>query len=128
MNDLTKPSLLASTDGGAELRLVLQLDWSDVAELGRLASKLAAKLQRPVSLDEAASHQLSRRPEANQTRRGEVDSDKDTPVKNTPAVLPVRAAVEHSRQAIGAAGRPTGPAPAAEYAAQAARHATPAPA
>ncbi|MDH6114644.1 hypothetical protein P3T36_007558 [Kitasatospora sp. MAP12-15] len=127
MNDLTKPSLLAGTDGGAELRLVLQLDWSDVAELGRVASTLAATLQRPVSLDEAASHQLSRRPEATRSRR-EVDSDKDAPVKSTPVVIPVRAAVEQPRQAIGAAGQPTGPASAAEYAAQAARHATPAPA
>jgi hypothetical protein len=48
-------------DGGAELPVVLHLRWEDVAALGREAARLAAQLQRPVSLDEAASQRLSTR-------------------------------------------------------------------
>ena len=46
-------------DGDAELPVVLHLRWEDVAALGREAARLAAQLQRPVSLDEAASQKLS---------------------------------------------------------------------
>ncbi|WP_269857450.1 hypothetical protein [Streptomyces sp. RPT161] len=54
-------------DGGAELHVVLHLRWEDVAALGREAARLAAQLQRPVSLDEAASQRLSARRTATTT-------------------------------------------------------------
>jgi hypothetical protein len=48
----------ALPDGKAEVRLVLQLSWEDVAALGREAGRLAGRLQRPVGFDEAVAHQL----------------------------------------------------------------------
>lgn len=61
MNDSVNPPLQALPDGEAELRLVVRLQWDDVAALGQEASLLAAQMQRPVSLDEAASHRLRTR-------------------------------------------------------------------
>ncbi|WP_221361585.1 hypothetical protein [Streptomyces beigongshangae] len=51
-------SLIATPDGEAELAVVLRLSWEDVAVLGQEAGRLAASMQRPVTLDEAASHRL----------------------------------------------------------------------
>jgi len=51
-------SLIATPDGEAELAVVLRLSWEDVASLGQEAGRLAASMQRPVTLDEAASHRL----------------------------------------------------------------------
>ncbi|WP_128374796.1 hypothetical protein [Streptomyces cavernae] len=63
MNDRGIPSLHATPDGEAELAVVLHLPWEDIAALGQEASRLAATMQRPVTLDEAASHRLrSRQP------------------------------------------------------------------
>ncbi|MGP3921976.1 hypothetical protein [Streptomyces sp. 8N616] len=62
MSDLNSLPLQALPDGKAELRLVLRLRWEDIALLGHEAGRLAAQQQRPVSLDEAASHRLSTRP------------------------------------------------------------------
>ncbi|GAB2590933.1 hypothetical protein GCM10027168_25240 [Streptomyces capparidis] len=59
MNDSTSLPIQALPDGSAELHLVLRLRWEDVAALGREAGRLATRLQRPVSLDEAAGHRLS---------------------------------------------------------------------
>lgn len=53
--------LQALPDGEAELPLVVHLRWEDLAALGREASRLAVRLQRPVSLDEAAGHHLRTR-------------------------------------------------------------------
>ncbi|WP_432094583.1 hypothetical protein [Streptomyces sp. bgisy100] len=61
MNDQSSLPLHALPDGEAELRVVLRLRWEDVAALGQEAGRLAAHLQRPVSLDEAASHRLRSR-------------------------------------------------------------------
>jgi hypothetical protein len=61
MNDRTTPPLQALPDGEAELRLVVRLHWEDVAALGQEAGRLAAQMQRPVGLDEAASHRLRSR-------------------------------------------------------------------
>jgi hypothetical protein len=61
MSEQNSIPLQARPDGEAELRLVLQLRWEDVAALGQEASRLAARLQRPVSLDEAVSHKLRAR-------------------------------------------------------------------
>ncbi|MFJ4987787.1 hypothetical protein ACIP9H_28795 [Streptomyces sp. NPDC088732] len=54
-------ALQALPDGEAELPLVVHLRWEDLAALGREASRLAVRLQRPVSLDEAAGHHLRTR-------------------------------------------------------------------
>jgi hypothetical protein len=61
MNDQSSYQIAAIADGGAELRVVLRLRWEDIAALGHEASRLASQLNRPVSLDEAASHRLSTR-------------------------------------------------------------------
>jgi hypothetical protein len=64
VTQLPESPLFALPDGNAELHLVLRLSWSDVAELGREAGRLAAHLQRTVSLDEAVSHKLSAQPDS----------------------------------------------------------------
>ncbi|MGW7368142.1 hypothetical protein ACWGI8_33170 [Streptomyces sp. NPDC054841] len=58
MTDGDGPIMRGLPDGGAELSVVLQLRWDDVAALGREASRLAEQRGAPVSLDEAASHRL----------------------------------------------------------------------
>ncbi|MFD5763462.1 hypothetical protein ACFWIZ_52200, partial [Streptomyces sp. NPDC127044] len=58
MNDRVTPPMHALPDGEAEIALVLHLPWEDVAALGQEAGRLAARMQRPVTLDEAVSHRL----------------------------------------------------------------------
>lgn len=58
MNDRVESMMQGLPDGGAELSVVLNLRWDDVAALGREASRLAAQRGAPVTLDEAASHRL----------------------------------------------------------------------
>jgi len=58
MNDRATPAMHALPDGEAEIALVLHLPWEDVARLGQEAGRLAAQMQRPVTLDEAVSHRL----------------------------------------------------------------------
>ncbi|MER5294617.1 hypothetical protein ABT382_21470 [Streptomyces pharetrae] len=58
MSDRTTPPMHALPDGEAELALVVRLPWEDVARLGQEAGRLAAQMQRPVTLDEAVSHRL----------------------------------------------------------------------
>ncbi|MGW3913455.1 hypothetical protein ACWEBX_18355 [Streptomyces sp. NPDC005070] len=96
MSDRVTPPMHALPDGEAEIALVLHLPWEDVAALGQEAGRLAARLQRPVTLDEAVSHRLrSSRPAAHAK-----------PAQTPPAVtagsvssLPPRPA-EQARQAI----------------------------
>ncbi|MEI5521133.1 hypothetical protein WB401_11760 [Streptomyces brasiliscabiei] len=65
MNDRVAPAMHATPDGEAEISLVVRLSWEDVAALGQEAGRLAARMQRPVTLDEAVSHRLrSARPAA----------------------------------------------------------------
>ncbi|WP_193241818.1 hypothetical protein [Streptomyces phaeolivaceus] len=65
MNDRVAPAMHATPDGEAEISLVVRLPWEDVAALGQEAGRLAARMQRPVTLDEAVSHRLrSARPAA----------------------------------------------------------------
>ncbi|MER6348453.1 hypothetical protein ABT232_28905 [Streptomyces sp. NPDC001532] len=66
MSDRVTPPMHALPDGEAELALVVRLPWEDVARLGQEAGRLAAQMQRPVTLDEAVSHRLrsSRTPAA----------------------------------------------------------------
>ncbi|MFE2533438.1 hypothetical protein [Streptomyces sp. NPDC059371] len=98
MSDRVMPPMHALPDGEAEIALVLHLPWEDVAALGQEAGRLAARLQRPVTLDEAVSHRLrSSRPAAHAK-----------PVQTPPAVtaaasvssLPPRQPAEQARQAI----------------------------
>ncbi|GAA3294258.1 hypothetical protein [Streptomyces cinereospinus] len=58
MNDAVTPVVQATPDGEARLALVVHLPWEDLARLGQEAGRLAAQLQRPVTLDEAVSHRL----------------------------------------------------------------------
>ncbi|MEV7869412.1 hypothetical protein AB0P17_25725 [Streptomyces sp. NPDC088124] len=97
MNDPVNTSLRALPDGEAELRLVVRLGWEDVASLGQEASRLAAQMKRPVSLDEAASHRLRTRAAA-----GHAKPAQDWPVAapaSTVSSLTARTG-EHARQAI----------------------------
>lgn len=69
MNDRVAPPLQALPDGEAEISLVVRLPWEDIARLGQDAGRLAARMKRPVTLDEAVSHRLrSVRPETVHTR------------------------------------------------------------
>ncbi|WP_434591670.1 hypothetical protein [Streptomyces sp. A5-4] len=61
MDDDSRLPVRALPDGTAELRLVVRLDWQDVAALGQEAARLAAQDQRPVTLDEAAGRRLRTR-------------------------------------------------------------------
>ncbi|MBM7092593.1 hypothetical protein ABZ606_07785 [Streptomyces sp. NPDC012461] len=58
MNDRGTAAMHALPDGEAELTLVVRLPWEDVARLGQEAGRLAAQMQRPVTLDEAVGHRL----------------------------------------------------------------------
>ncbi|MET7288371.1 hypothetical protein [Streptomyces sp. NPDC005573] len=69
MNAPQVPAMHATPDGEAEISLVVRLPWEDVARLGQEAGRLAAQMQRPVTLDEAVSHRLrSARPSATHAR------------------------------------------------------------
>ncbi|WP_063794441.1 hypothetical protein [Kitasatospora sp. MBT63] len=104
MNDLPISPLHALPDGNAELHVVLTLSWNDVASLGREAGRLAARLQRAVSLDEAASHVLSSRPETAAPARARAN-----PALAQPAAPAVPAQVEQARQSAELMMRPTAP-------------------
>ncbi|MEV7422753.1 MULTISPECIES: hypothetical protein [unclassified Streptomyces] len=112
MNDRNNAPLHALPDGEAELRLVVRLAWEDVAALGQEASRLAAQVKRPVSLDEAASHRLRLRV------AGHAKPVQDWPVAAAaPTVSSItgRTPGEHARQAIekiNASDTPQAPAPA----------------
>jgi hypothetical protein len=58
MSDQSSFPLHALPGEEAELRLVLKLRWEDIAALGQEASRLATRLQRPVTFDEVVSHKL----------------------------------------------------------------------
>src|SRR5690606_41237793 len=64
MNDRGTAAMHALPDGEAELTLVVRLPWEDVARLGQEAGRLAAPMQRPVTLDEAVGHRLRPAPAA----------------------------------------------------------------
>ncbi|MEU9136882.1 hypothetical protein AB0D33_13070 [Streptomyces sp. NPDC048404] len=98
MSDRVTPPMHALPDGEAEIALVLHLPWEDVAALGQEAGRLAARMQRPVTLDEAVSHRLrSSRPAAHA-------KPAQTPPPVTAAgsvsALPPRQPAEQARQAI----------------------------
>ncbi|MEU4167699.1 hypothetical protein AB0F46_12530 [Streptomyces sp. NPDC026665] len=99
MSDRVTPPMHALPDGEAEIALVVHLPWEDVAALGQEAGRLAARLQRPVTLDEAVSHRLrSSRPAAHakpaQTQPAAVTAAASV------SSLPPRPPAEQARQAI----------------------------
>ncbi|MGW3040370.1 hypothetical protein ACWC9T_10035 [Kitasatospora sp. NPDC001159] len=109
MNDMAIPAITAAPDGGAELRLVVRLDWQCVAELGFLASELASELKRPVTLDEAVSHQLALRTRPVAPAHGTAGAV--TGSTSATAMVPLSgAAVEPPRQTPAATGKPAAPA------------------
>ncbi|MGW0698443.1 hypothetical protein ACWD0A_03715 [Streptomyces sp. NPDC002867] len=109
MNDRITPDLQALPDGEAELRLVIRLAWEDVAALGQEAGRLAARMQRPVSLDEAAGHRLRTR-SAMRAKPATDPAPPLPPVASPVSSLAARTPGEHARQAIekinGSAGPP----------------------
>lgn len=128
MNEPVIPPVQALPGGEAELRLVLHLSWEDIARLGHEAGRLAAQLQRPVSLDETVSHRLRSRPPAAHAKPA---PDRGQPLAAAPAPaapLQARSPGEQARQAIekingavqpyqggaeSAGAAPPGPAPEA---------------
>ncbi|MFP1624383.1 hypothetical protein ACLB9X_04035 [Streptomyces sp. 5K101] len=99
MNDRISPDLQALPDGEAELRLVVRLAWEDVAALGQEAGRLAARMQRPVSLDEAAGHRLRTR-SAVRAKPAADPAPPLPPVASSVSSLTSRTPGEHARQAI----------------------------
>ncbi|KPI10460.1 hypothetical protein OK074_0095 [Actinobacteria bacterium OK074] len=99
MNDRITPPMQALPDGEAEIALVLRLPWEDVARLGQEAGRLAAQMQRPVTLDEAVSQRL-------RSVRGAAHAKAPSaqPAAMPPAAsvssLPSRPPAEQARQAI----------------------------
>lgn len=98
MNEQTNVPLHALPDGEAELRLVVRLQWADIAALGQEAGRLAAQMQRPVSLDEAVSHRLRTRSAATHAKPPQERSQPVAP--SSVSSLTARTPGEHSRQAI----------------------------
>ncbi|MFF3492898.1 hypothetical protein ACFYWS_16235 [Streptomyces sp. NPDC002795] len=68
MSESGQRPLHALPDGEAEVAVVLRLTWEDVAAIGQEASRLAARAQRAVTLDEAVSHRLRSRPPASHAK------------------------------------------------------------
>ncbi|WLW51546.1 hypothetical protein [Streptomyces sp. YU58] len=102
MNDRITPPMHALPDGEAEIALVLRLPWEDVARLGQEAGRLAAQMQRPVTLDEAVSHRLrSARSAAHAKPAGEQPAAVAPPSSSASvSSLPSRPAADQARQAI----------------------------
>ncbi|MFE0856892.1 hypothetical protein [Streptomyces mutabilis] len=99
------PAMHALPDGEAEVALVLRLPWEDVARLGQEAGRLAAQMQRPVTLDEAVSHRLrSARGAAHARPAGEqppaVGASATASAPASVSSLPSRPPAEQARQAI----------------------------
>ncbi|MFD9252661.1 hypothetical protein [Streptomyces bottropensis] len=103
MNDRVTPAMHATPDGEAEISLVVRLPWEDVAALGQEAGRLAARMQRPVTLDEAVSHRLrSARPAAAHAKPATAQTTAPAAVTSSASVssLPARPPAEQARQAI----------------------------
>ncbi|WP_328493341.1 hypothetical protein OHS59_11715 [Streptomyces sp. NBC_00414] len=105
MNDRATQPLIATPDGEAELAVVLRLSWEDVAALGQEAGRLAASMQRPVTLDEAASHRLRARQVGSHARQAPASAmPAAAPAVGGPQVSAVsslsRTPGEQARQAI----------------------------
>ncbi|MEW2162070.1 hypothetical protein AB0912_03595 [Streptomyces sp. NPDC007084] len=106
MNDGVTPAMQALPDGEARIALVVHLPWEDVAALGQEAGRLAARMQRPVTLDEAVSHRLRSTRSAAHAKPAQAPPSVTAPA--SVSSLPPRAPGEQARQALdrvnGAAG------------------------
>ncbi|GAA2246840.1 hypothetical protein GCM10010145_12440 [Streptomyces ruber] len=102
MNDRVTPPMHALPDGEAEIALVVRLPWEDVARLGQEAGRLAAQMQRPVTLDEAVGHRLRTARPAAAHAKPPADPSIAGPLPATASVssLPPRPPAEQARQAI----------------------------
>ncbi|MCX4825333.1 hypothetical protein OG883_36875 [Streptomyces sp. NBC_01142] len=106
MNEHINVPLHALPDGEAELRLVVRLQWADVAALGQEAGRLAAQMQRPVSLDEAVSHRLRTRT----ATHAKATPERTQPVtQSSVSSLTARTPGENARQAIEKINGTAGP-------------------
>lgn len=102
MNDRVAPAMHATPDGEAEISLVVRLSWEDVAALGQEAGRLAARMQRPVTLDEAASHRLRSARSAAHAKPAAAAQTTPAAVTSAASVssLPSRPPADQARQAI----------------------------
>ncbi|MFJ3931020.1 MULTISPECIES: hypothetical protein [unclassified Streptomyces] len=109
MDDSAIPALQALPDGEAELRLTVRLGWEDLAALGQEAGRLSARMQRPVTLDEAVAHRLRGRASAGPKTAGAaasapaVTAERGQQLPQAPSPvssLTARSPGEHARQAI----------------------------
>ncbi|MFI6621767.1 hypothetical protein [Streptomyces sp. NPDC050528] len=95
MNDRISPQMTATPDGEAEISLVVRLPWEDVARLGQEAGRLAAQMQRPVTLDEAVSNRLRSNALGAHAKPAAM-----VPPSASVSSLPARPPAEQARQAI----------------------------
>ncbi|MGW0843354.1 hypothetical protein ACWD26_25040 [Streptomyces sp. NPDC002787] len=102
MNDRVTPPMHATPDGEAEISLVVRLPWEDVVALGQEAGRLAARMQRPVTLDEAVSHRLrSARPAAAHAKPATAPTAPPAVTASASvSSLPSRPPAEQARQVI----------------------------
>ncbi|MBK3579727.1 MULTISPECIES: hypothetical protein [unclassified Streptomyces] len=101
MNDRISPQMTATPDGEAEISLVVRLPWEDVARLGQEAGRLAAQMQRPVTLDEAVSNRLrSNALGAHAKPAAAQPAAMMPPTSASVSSLPARPPAEQARQAI----------------------------
>ncbi|MEV6508124.1 hypothetical protein OG223_39625 [Streptomyces sp. NBC_01478] len=101
MNDRISPQMTATPDGEAEISLVVRLPWEDVARLGQEAGRLAAQMQRPVTLDEAVSNRLrSNALGAHAKPAAAAQPAAMMPPSASVSSLPARPPAEQARQAI----------------------------
>jgi hypothetical protein len=99
MNDRISPSMHATPDGEAEISLVVRLPWEDVARLGQEAGRLAAQMQRPVTLDEAVSNRLRSTALGAHAKPAGAQPAAVAPSASVSS-LPARPPAEQARQAI----------------------------
>nr|WSY50932.1 hypothetical protein OG999_12950 [Streptomyces sp. NBC_00886] len=102
MNDRISPQMTATPDGEAEISLVVRLPWEDVARLGQEAGRLAAQMQRPVTLDEAVSNRLRSNALGAHAKPAGAGAQPAAMVPPSASVssLPARPPAEQARQAI----------------------------
>jgi hypothetical protein len=100
MNDRVTPPMQATPDGEAEITLVVRLPWEDVARLGQEAGRLAAQMQRPVTLDEAVSHRLRSARAAAAHAKPSAEQPHAMSASASVSSLPPRPPAEQARQAI----------------------------
>ncbi|MFG3658403.1 hypothetical protein [Streptomyces sp. NPDC047706] len=100
MNERVTPEVQATPDGEAQLALVVRLPWEDVARLGQEAGRMAAQLQRPVTLDEAVGNRLRSVSPGAHAKPAGVQPGAMPVAPASVSSLPSRPPAEQARQAI----------------------------